>query len=124
MVDYHRNVLSSSPQDVQDILDHVNEVVRDCGFYLFPRVRCHTKTRAERNLITEARIQVYERSQGLCELQLSPDCWRQITWHSFHACHIRSRARGGPWDLENLQAGCPACHDAQHNAGGKPCPAK
>jgi 5-methylcytosine-specific restriction endonuclease McrA len=125
MADYDGNSLPFVPQlSVSDIVAEVARVERECGFYLFPRIRCHAKSRVERKRITEARVQLYERSQGLCELRLSAECWGQITWYTMHACHIRSRARGGPWDLENLQAGCPVCHSAQHNGGPKICPAK
>jgi 5-methylcytosine-specific restriction endonuclease McrA len=86
-------------------------------------IRRHSKPAAERKLITEARVRLYERSYGLCELRLSPKCWRQITWHTMHACHVISRARGGPWDLDNLKAGCPECHLWEHS-GGKVCPQK
>lgn len=97
-----------------------------CSAYLFPfrQIRCRTKTRAERNRIIEARIQLYERSQGQCELRLSPKCWQWVSWETMHACHVISRARGGMWDLENLKAGCPECHIGWQHNGGKPCPQK
>jgi 5-methylcytosine-specific restriction endonuclease McrA len=135
MGDYHRNVPPSSPQplklslqpiNVQDILRQVEEAAQECNPYLFPfrRIRCRSKSAAERRQITEARIQLYERSGGACELALSPQCWRTITFLTMHMHHVTTRARGARWDLANLLAICPACHDAQHNANGKPCPPK
>lgn len=127
MADYDSTARSSSPQiDAADILDAVEEIVRECAPVLFPfrTIRRKAKSAAERRHITETRVQLYERSQGICELQISPKCWRQITWDSMHAAHVVSRARLGTWDLSNLMASCPECHSAEHNAGGKPCPPK
>jgi hypothetical protein len=126
VADDHSNVPCSPQPEVQDILREVQEVTRECNTYIFPfrRIRCRTKTRAERNRIIDARVQLYERSQGQCELGLSSLCWGSISWWTMHTCHVISRARGGTWDLENLKAGCPDCHAAQHNAGGKPCAPK
>jgi 5-methylcytosine-specific restriction endonuclease McrA len=94
--------------------------------FLFPLqpIRCHPKSTAERRHITEIRLQLFERSGGRCELQLGPQCWDWISWDTMHTAHIVSRARGGPWDLDNLLAACPACHAAQHNGGFKVCPPK
>jgi len=90
----------------------------------FQRIRRRTKPVAERRQITEARIRLYERSQGLCEMRISPKCWGQITWRTMHTCHVVSRGRGGQWDLENLEAACPECHIGWEHNGGKPCPPK
>jgi 5-methylcytosine-specific restriction endonuclease McrA len=123
MADDHRSVPSSSPQLVQDILDQVREVERDCSFYLFPAIRRHAKSRAERRYILEVRLAVYERSGGRCELRLSPKCWEWISWSTMHSAHVKSRGAGGQWTLTNLKAACPECHGFQH-AGGKVCPEK
>ena len=119
---------SSSPQplDVQDILHEVDQVEHDCATFLFPhrRIRCHPRSAAERKQIAEARAQLYDRCQGLCELRLSPKCWGSITFETMHTCHVISRARGGTWDLDNLKAGCPECHTGWEHNGGKPGPPK
>jgi hypothetical protein len=87
-------------------------------------IRRRRKSPAERRHITEARVALYERSEGLCELRLSPKCWARITWETMHTCHIISQARCGDWALENLKAGCPECHIGWQHNGGKPCPPK
>jgi 5-methylcytosine-specific restriction endonuclease McrA len=119
---------SSSPQplDVQDILREVDQVEHDCAVFLFPhrRIRCRSKSAAERRHIAEVRAQLYERSAGQCELRSSPKCLVGITFETMHACHVISRARGGRFDLENLKAGCPECHIGWEHNGGKPCPPK
>jgi 5-methylcytosine-specific restriction endonuclease McrA len=69
-------------------------------------------------MITEARIQLYLRSEGRCELQGSQRCWGWISWETMHACHIVSKARGGKFTLSNLKAGCPECHIGWEHAGG------
>src|SRR5438132_586085 len=90
----------------------------------FQRIRRKSKPIAERRHIMEIRVQLYERSGGLCELQVSPKCPRQISFLTMHTCHVVSRGRGGPWDLENLKAGCLECHIGWEHNGGKPCPPK
>ncbi len=40
-------------------------------------VRRKRKSTAERRHTTEVRVQLYERSQGLCELRSSPKCLRR-----------------------------------------------
>jgi 5-methylcytosine-specific restriction endonuclease McrA len=94
--------------------------------FLFPpqQIRRRSKSAAERRHITEARIQLYERSGGMCELRLSPKCLVQVIFETMHMCHVVSRARGGTWDLDNLKAGCPECHIGWLHNGGKPCPPK
>jgi len=87
-------------------------------------IRRKRKSTAERRQIAEARAQVYERSEGLCELRISPKCWRRITFATMHTCHVIHRSRGGTWDVENLRAGCPECHTGWQHNGGKPCPPK
>lgn len=87
-------------------------------------IRRRSKPTAEKAHITEARVQLYERSRGQCELRLSPKCWGGITWYTMHACHVISRPRGGTWNLDNLRAGCPECHIGWQHNGGKPCPQK
>jgi 5-methylcytosine-specific restriction endonuclease McrA len=66
-------------------------------------------------------IRLYERSEGFCELRISPKCWRWITFESMHTCHVIHRSQGGTWDLDNLKAGCPECHTGWEHNGGKPC---
>lgn len=87
-------------------------------------IRRRRKTQAERNHITEVRRAVFERSGGICELQVSPKCHMIISWESMHLCHKISRARGGEWSLENCRAGCAECHIGWEHNGGKPCPPK
>jgi 5-methylcytosine-specific restriction endonuclease McrA len=126
VADDHSNVVLSSPQlDVQDILREVDEVARECSAYIFPfrRIRCRTKTRAERKHIAEVRLQLFERSHGQCELGLAPECWGSVSWFTMHSAHIVSKARGGPFTLSNLKASCPECHGWEHG-GGKVCPKK
>jgi len=91
--------------------------------YRAGRIRCHSLSLAERQRITEVRLQLFERSEGKCELRRSPKCWDSISWQSFHAAHIVSKGRGGTFTLANLRAACPECHGWEHN-GGKPCPPK
>lgn len=128
MADDDSTALTSSPStiDVQEILREVDQTEFDCARFLFPhrKIRCRSKSAAERRQIAEARAQLYERSQGLCELHVSPKCWLRITFETMHTCHVISRARGGTWDLNNLKAGCVECHTGWEHNGGKPCPAK
>jgi hypothetical protein len=90
MADYDSTRQSSPPQplDAQDILREVDQVERDCAAFLFPhrRIRARSKSTAERRQIAEARAELYERSQGLCELRLSPKCWVRITFETMHTC--------------------------------------
>jgi hypothetical protein len=90
----------------------------------FQIIRRRHRSAAEKAHTTEARVQLYERSQGQCELRVSPKCWGSITWNTMHAAHVVSRARLGTWELENLKAGCPECHIGWQHNGGKPCPPK
>jgi hypothetical protein len=89
--------VSLQPLDVQDILRQVEEAAEECNPYLFPfrRIRCRGRSAAERRQITEARVRLYERSAGLCEMRCSPKCLVGITFETMHTCHVVSRARGG-----------------------------
>jgi len=111
----------------QDIVREVDQVEFDCATFLFPhrrRISSRSRSVAERKEITEVRVQLYQRSGGQCELRLSPKCWGQFTFAQMHTCHVRSRARCGTWDLDNLKAGCAECHIGWEHNGGKPCPPK
>ena len=94
--------------------------------FLFPHqpIRRNSKSAGERRHITEVRLQLFERSQGKCESQISPRCWQWLSWDTMHAAHIRSKARGGTFTLINLLAACPECHIGWEHQGGKPCPSK
>ena len=77
--------------------------------------------------------------QDLFKLRL--DCWTRdfgrcqncgcMTWFnadpisdvSYHMAHIKAKRIGGD-SLDNVRTLCGGCHRAEHNAGGKPCPAK
>ncbi len=61
-------------------------------------LRPRRKTRAERLAIYRVRRVVFERSDGLCEMGISPKCLRVISWRTMHTAHIVSRARGGSWE--------------------------
>jgi hypothetical protein len=87
-------------------------------------IRRKRKSTAERRHITEVRIQLYERSEGSCEVRESPKCWNWISWETMHAAHQVSAARGGKFELSNLRASCPECHIGWEHNGGKPCPSK
>jgi hypothetical protein len=125
MADYDGNALPFVPQlSVEDIVREVAQTERDFAFYLFPAIRRHAKSPAERRHIAEVRAQLYERSAGQCEMRVSPKCLGWITFETMHTCHVISRARSGPWDLANLKAGCAECHIGWEHNGGKPCPPK
>ncbi len=113
----------SSQIDTAETIRIADEAIRPILF-LFPRIRRKAKSRAERRHIAEVRAQLYQRSEGLCELRISPKCWHGITFDTMHTCHVIHRSRGGTWDLENLKAGCPECHIGWEHNGGKPCPPK
>jgi hypothetical protein len=69
-------------------------------------------------------------------LQLVQECWGFAPLDSYsgdpmthgHLSHRKAKRRYG-W-MENPEIGqvhdwsCPVCHQASHNAGGKPCPPK
>lgn len=65
------------------------------------------------------------RDHGLCQacFVLVDDSYPD--WHErkFHMAHIKAKRIGGD-SLENVRTLCGACHRAEHNAGGKPCPKK
>lgn len=62
---------------------------------------------------------VFERDQFTCQ-----ECSRGVLWHSGHLAHIKSRGASGSDSAENTRVLCATCHGKEHNAGGKPCPAK
>ncbi len=88
------------------------------------RLRPRRKTRRERLTIYRVRRAVFERSDGLCEMGISPKCLGGITWRTMHTAHIVSRARGGTWEPNNLLAACFECHIGWEHSGGKLCPPK
>jgi 5-methylcytosine-specific restriction endonuclease McrA len=70
------------------------------------------------------RLRVYIRDECRCV-----DCgmllrFQRGYWNSMHLMHRKSKGSGGDWSMENLATGCLVCHEASHNAGGKPCPPK
>jgi len=60
-----------------------------------------------------ARPLVRQRSKGVCEAQVSPDCTRTAT----HVHHRKMRSQGGSNALVNLLDTCSSCHSTIH---GKP----
>jgi 5-methylcytosine-specific restriction enzyme A len=64
-------------------------------------------TRKEKGIVRHA---LYKRSQGRCEQCGIGIIQESGRWSSMHAAHIVSKARGGPFTLENLRALCIACH--------------
>ena len=65
---------------------------------------------------TAIRLEVYERCEGRCELNLLPDCIKGVLpldgetpWDHWHLVHIHSKRLGG-WGLDNLKGGCWKCH--------------
>lgn len=70
-------------------------------------------TKAEKKAI---RDQVYEDSEGRCELNLSPQCIKGIIpkdgdtpWDHWHLVHRKSKRVHG-WERNNLCGGCHFCH--------------
>lgn len=67
----------------------------------------------------------YEMDGGKCV-----DCGAQVFlenggWWNAHLAHIIGRGAGGPDTIENTRTKCIVCHIGKdHNAGGKPVPAK
>ena len=93
--------------------------------FFFPQlIRRKNLSAADRKHITQVRLVVYQRSNGLCELRLSPKCWLRASWDWGHLCHILHRSRSGGWSAENCRWGCPECHIGWEHNGGKPCPPK
>lgn len=58
------------------------------------------------------------------------DCWKckecgvSCGWVTGHLAHIQSRGAGGSDTESNTRLLCAKCHSREHNAGGKPVPAK
>lgn len=77
------------------------------------------------------RLEVYYRAEGRCEMNLpGVACIPGVLpfdgptpWTHGHLVHIHAKQRFG-WGKDNLLWGCWRCHEASHNAGGKPVPAK
>jgi hypothetical protein len=83
-----------------------------------------------------ARELCFQRAGGMCQLQLVSECWGFAPLDSYsgdpmthgHLSHRKGKRVHG-W-MESEVTGqvhdwsCPPCHQASHNAGGKPVPAK
>lgn len=75
------------------------------------------------------RLAVYERSQGFCELRLSPNCVKgklpwdgPDPWSHGHLVHLKAKRRNST-TVEGSRWGCWFCHlVGLHNP--KPCPPK
>jgi 5-methylcytosine-specific restriction endonuclease McrA len=99
--------------------------VADCSLpFFFVRIRPRRRSTAERRRIHKVRLDVFQRSGGFCELQLSPKCLEFAGWDYGHLCHTVHRSRGGDWSAENCRWGCNECHIGWQHNGGKPCPPK
>lgn len=97
------------------------------------KLRRDEPTKAEKQA---AREFCFNRAGGMCELQLCAECWGYAPLDSYsgdpmthgHLAHRKAKRRFG-W-MESKETGqvhdwsCPPCHQAQHNADGKPCPSK
>ena len=59
----------------------------------------------------EARRQVWDRSDGLCEIRLARDC----TGRCEQVHHIAGRGGPNPHDLGNLAGCCQPCHGWVHS---------
>jgi 5-methylcytosine-specific restriction endonuclease McrA len=57
-----------------------------------------------------SRFAVYERSEGRCELEITPDCYRTMT--DVH--HRAGRGGPDPHRLDNLLGLCRLCHNYVH----------
>lgn len=75
--------------------------------------------------LRELRIRCWLRDGGCC-----CECKRAVTidghypWDGvMHMAHIRTKRNNGD-TIDNVRTLCPECHGKEHNAGGKPCPAK
>lgn len=73
-------------------------------------------TKAHRDAI---RLAVYERSRGLCELNIREDCIPgvlpfksngNVPYDHGHLVHKKSEGSGGKTDMENCCWGCWKCH--------------
>jgi hypothetical protein len=87
----------STQLDTQEIAREAVRIAQECRLYLFP----------ERQRLTEIRLQLFERSNGRCELRRSPDCLDWVSWTTMRVVH--ATGRGGPLTLPNLRAACPEC---------------
>ena len=79
--------------------------------------------------INAAKLAVYERSGGLCELNLGPKCIKGVLpfkgftpWDHGHFVHIISKGAGGKYTAENGLWGCHECHLGYHHTKGIPLP--
>lgn len=91
-----------------------------------PGTRRGQPTKEEKGVIRERE---YVRSEGKCELHLSPKC---MAWplpstgdviERWHLVHLKGKRVHG-WGPENLCGGCYYCHIEYLHNGGKPVPAK
>jgi hypothetical protein len=81
-----------------------------------------------------ARIACYNRVEGMCELKISSKCMKYAPLNHpspfvrGQLCHKLAKRRFGWMESEQTGQrhiwGCNECHQASHNANGKPCPAK
>ena len=80
-----------------------------------PRAKAKTKLRKK------VRLQVFERSGGMCELKKRKDCLGgplpfegsktdRNPWDHGHLVHLKSEGSGGKTDMENCRWGCWKCH--------------
>ena len=78
-----------------------------------------------------ARLEVYLRSGGKCELNLGPKCIKGVLpfegvtpWDHGHFVHIKSKGAGGRFNAANGYWGCHECHLGYHHNKGIPLPEK
>lgn len=81
--------------------------------------------------IDAARLAVYKRSGGRCELNLGPKCIKGVLpfkgntpWDHGHFVHIKAKSTGGKYSEENGYWGCCVCHLGYHHTQGIPLPTK
>lgn len=95
-----------------------------------PTLRRGEPTPAEKK---SARERCFNRAGGMCELQLVAECWGfapldgdDNPMSHGHLCHEHSKRVYGWMESEKNRHnwGCPPCHAASHNAGGKPVRSK
>lgn len=75
----------------------------------------------------ELRQQCFERDRGICQPHLRRGEKVYAAWSRGEMMHRQHGGMGGARHLDtldNVEWGCRECHRAQHNAGGKPVPAK
>ena len=72
------------------------------------------------------RLAVYIRANGKCQLLLHKDCsqnrvlpFEGEVMYRAHLVHLKSRASGGKWTMENCLIGCNACHIGSMHTEGK-----